>query len=51
MMGQTACKPGSVPLRYTGTRRPFLWTQPRGGVLATYPDDSDLRQSYPGANA
>ena len=29
------------------TRRPFLWTGPRGTVLATYPDPSDRRRSYP----
>jgi len=36
--GQTACKPGSVPSRRK--RRSFLWTAPRGTVLATYPDGS-----------
>ncbi len=40
---QTACKPGSVPpLR---ARRSFLWTVPRGTVLATNPDPSDQRRS------
>jgi len=47
-MDQTACKPGSVPpepkLRHW---RSFLWTAPRGTVLATYPDRSGLRQPYP----
>ena len=28
-------------------RRPFLWTGPCGTVLATNPDDSDLRRSCP----
>ena len=38
-MDQTACKPGSVPpAAEARTRRPFLWTAPRGTVLATYPD-------------
>jgi hypothetical protein len=40
---QTACKPGSVPPRCTGTRRPFLWTGHCWPVLATYPDDSGRR--------
>ena len=44
---QTACKPGSVPPPLPGTRRSFLWTDPRGPVLATYPDPSALRQAYP----
>src|SRR4051812_17854190 len=48
VMDQTACKPGSVPpepkLRHW---RSFLWTAPRGTVLATYPDRSGLRQPYP----
>ena len=29
------------------TRRSFLWTAPRGTVLATYPDRSGLRQPCP----
>ena len=44
---QTACKPGSVPPWLPRTRRPFLWTDPRGPVLATYPDPSERRRSYP----
>src|SRR3954471_18652148 len=47
-MDQTACKPGSVP---PGPKprhwRSFLWTAPRGTVLATYPDRSGLRQPCP----
>ena len=31
--------------------RSFLWTAPRGTVLATYPDRSGLRQPYPLARA
>src|ERR1700744_4340430 len=33
------------------TRRSFLWTAPRGTVLATYPDRSGLRQPCPIAGA
>jgi len=47
MMGQTACKPGSVPPGHARTRRPFLWTAPRDAVLATYPDASGQRRPYP----
>ncbi len=45
-MGQTTCKPGSVPPAYTRTRRSFLWTAHCWTVLATYPNDSDQRRSY-----
>src|SRR4051794_30683249 len=34
-----------------GTRRSFLWTDPRGPVLATYPGSSGLRQPCPLARA
>ena len=46
-VGQTACKPGSVPpeAREPRTRRPFLWTRPCGRVLATHPGRSDRRRS------
>src|SRR5688572_5894157 len=33
------------------TRRSFLWTAPRGTVLATYPDPSERRRSCPLARA
>ena len=47
-MDQTACKPGSVPPAPKRRHwRSFLWTAPRGTVLATYPDRSGLRQPYP----
>jgi len=46
-MGQTACKPGSVPLGRSRTRRSFLWTDPRGSVLATHPDRSGRRRPCP----
>src|ERR1700712_2827964 len=47
-MDQTACKPGSVPPEPKPRHwRSFLWTAPRGTVLATYPDRSGLRQPYP----
>ena len=47
-MDQTACKPGSVPPRPKPRHwRSFLWTVPRGTVLATYPDRSGLRQPCP----
>ena len=39
-----------MPPRGCGTRRPFLWTGPRGPVLATYPDGSG-RRSPAGANS
>src|SRR5206468_6956246 len=37
------CRPGTK----SRTRRSFLWTAPRGTVLATYPDRLGLRQPYP----
>ena len=46
-MDQTACKPGSVPPAPKRRHwRSFLWTAPRGTVLATYPGPSGLRQPY-----
>ena len=45
---QTACKPGSVPPEPKRRHwRSFLWTAPRGTVLATYPDRPGLRQPCP----
>src|SRR5581483_8554818 len=49
-MDQTACKPGSVPPRENGTRRPFLWTGHCWPVLATYPDDWAGEACPPGRN-
>jgi hypothetical protein len=48
-MGQTACKPGSVPpdTQACLTRRPFLWTAHCWTVLATNPGASELRPSCP----
>jgi hypothetical protein len=37
--GQAACKPGSVPVRRSGGRWPFLWDVRCRTPRATYPDD------------
>ena len=42
-VSRVLCRPGPKPR----TRRSFLWTAPRGTVLATYPDRSGLRQPCP----
>ena len=42
-VSRVLCRP--APKRRT--RRPFLWTAPRGTVLATYPGPSGLRQPCP----
>ena len=46
-VSRVLCRPGPR----ARTRRPFLWTDPRGSVLATYPDRSGLRQPCPIAGA
>jgi hypothetical protein len=43
-VSRVLCRP---PPRSDGHWRSFLWTAPRGTVLATYPDRSGLRQPYP----
>ena len=42
-VSRVLCRPGPKPR----TRRSFLWTAPRGTVLATYPDRPGLRQPCP----
>jgi hypothetical protein len=43
-VSRVLCRPQP---RSSGHWRSFLWTAPRGTVLATYPDRSGLRQPYP----